>query len=256
MHEAVHGHLAKNRFVNEMFSNLFCAFPLLFDTEVYRKNHLKHHRHLNSAEDPDWVRKVGLKEWTFPASRKNLFLFIPYFVLFRGPAEWAYILWRFSGFGEKQRWKAEPGFLLFKAAYFATAFYSLIRLNIAKEAILYWFIPMFFVLTVVGRIRSVAEHFAVTYADDLNSTRDVNSSWIEGFLLAPFNVNFHLTHHVHPQIPFYRLAKAHEQFLASGEYRNAHVNGSYFFPYENSVLRDVLHGPRAKNQTPVQKIAA
>jgi fatty acid desaturase len=240
IHEAVHGHLSRNRYLNETLSNLFCAFPLLFDTEVYRKNHLKHHRHLNSDQDPDWVRKVGLKEWTFPVTAKQMALFVPYFVFLRGPYEWACIIYRFSGFTDKQRWKTEPFFLLFKASYFVLTAAAFIYFGVVTQALLFWFIPMFFGLTVAGRIRSVAEHFALNYKDELNSTRDVKTSWIEGFLISPHNVNLHLTHHLHPHIPFYALPKAHQTLTKAGQLVGAHVNGSYVFPFEKSVLQDVL----------------
>lgn len=246
IHEAVHMHISQNKFLNNWISDLFCAFPLLFDTEVYRKNHLAHHRHTNTDQDPDWVRKVGLKEWTFPVTKKDIILFAPYFLLYKGPKEWGYILWRFSGFGEKQRWKTEPGFLLFKAAYFGAAIALFFGLGIEKQALLYWFVPMFFVLPTVGRIRSIAEHFAVSYSNSHNSTRDVRAGWLEGFLLAPFNVHYHLTHHEYPHIPFYHLPKAHAHLRMSGEFDDAHINEGYLWPFSNSVLQDALYGSRPK----------
>ncbi len=240
IHEAAHLHIARNKLLNDWTSDLCCAFPLLFDTEVYRKNHLKHHRHLNTNQDPDWMRKAGQIQWTFPTSPKQLLLFVPHFIFVSGPIEWASILWRFSGFGEKARWEAETRFLLFKLSYFTLAGLVIFTLGVEKQALLYWFVPMFFILPVVGRIRSVAEHFAVSYKDPHNSSRDVRVGHIEGFLLAPHSVSYHLTHHEYPHIPFYHLAQAHHRLSTSGEFSQAHINQAYFFPFKNSVLRDAL----------------
>jgi len=255
IHEAAHHHISRFKFVNDWTADLLCAFPLLFDTDVYRKNHLAHHRHLNTEQDPDWVRKVGQTDWLFPMAASQFTRFVPRFILKTGPLEWGYILWRFSGFGEKTRWQQQPGFLLFKAAYFAGALALMAYCGALPAFLLYWIVPMFLVLPAVGRLRSIAEHFAVSYADDLNSTRDVRAGWLEGFLLAPHNVHFHLTHHVHPHIPFYNLPEAHRQICESGAFAGAHINGSYLMPFEKSVLADVLNGPATAMPQPLKKVS-
>jgi fatty acid desaturase len=244
VHEATHGHIAPNGRVNDWISDLFCAFPLLFDTGVYRKNHLAHHRHLNSEQDPDWMRKKGRPGWTFPFSARRLSLAIPVYILILGPLEILTVFWGFSGFGQGRRWKSEPLFLTFKLVYFAAAAGLILRTGLAWPFALYWLTPMLFVLPFVTRVRNLSEHFAVTYEDDKNSTREVAPSWLEGFLLTPHNVNYHLTHHTYPYIPFYRIRAAHEQLVKTGEYAEAQLNTSYFFPFQGSVLADVLNGPK------------
>ncbi|MGE0529174.1 MAG: fatty acid desaturase, partial [Bdellovibrionales bacterium] len=97
VHEGVHKHLARSKRVNDWISNLFAAYPILFDTEAYRENHLRHHEHLNTDQDPDWTRKKGHSEWKFPQKTRNLVLFLPYYICIRGALEWLQIVLAFSG---------------------------------------------------------------------------------------------------------------------------------------------------------------
>ncbi|MBX3022317.1 MAG: fatty acid desaturase family protein [Bdellovibrionales bacterium] len=255
VHEATHMHIAQNKRLNDWISDLFCALPLLFDTGVYRKNHLSHHRNLNSEQDPDWIRKQGRPGWKFPVSGARLALQIPLYVAFLGPLEILAVFWGFSGFGDKKRWQSEAPFLLFKLTYFVGVFGFLISQGFAAHLAMFWAVPMLFVLPFVTRVRNLSEHWAVSYADEMTSTREVRAPWLEGFLLTPHNVNYHLTHHLFPHIPFYRVREAHRKLIETGAYDGAQINSSYFFPYGDSVLRDVIHGPKPKAVASVEKAA-
>jgi fatty acid desaturase len=152
----------------------------------------------------------------------------------------------FSGFGSKERWKTERLYLISKIAYFSLGLFCLSQLHLLKDTLFYWFLPMFLIFPLIQRYRSIGEHFAVSYVNAHNSTRDVLAGWLEGFFLAPHNVHFHLTHHEYPHIPFYHLPKAHKHLCLIGEFKDAHINRAYLWPFSDSVLRDALYGPRAK----------
>jgi fatty acid desaturase len=62
MHETSHYLASPNRRVNEWLGSLFCAAPILANMQNYRRAHLAHHTHLNTAEDPDWQRKTQSAE--------------------------------------------------------------------------------------------------------------------------------------------------------------------------------------------------
>ncbi len=240
VHEAAHFHISRIKFLNNWFSDLLCAFPLGFDTAIYRDNHLKHHRHLNTDKDPDWIRKNGRPDWTFPTTPKKLALFLPYYVFYKGPIEWAVILFRFSGLCSVQRWKSQPLFLSSKVVYYSAIGFGIVHLQILTPFLLYWVVPTFFVLPVVGRIRSVAEHFAVTYQNELTSSREIHTNPIERFVFAPFNVHYHLSHHLYPQVPFYNLRALHQRLVESGKLDGAAMSSSYVFPFKNSLLSQLL----------------
>ncbi len=69
MHEGTHYLLFKNRRLNAVVSELFLAWPLFITTQTYRGGHFAHHRHVNTEEDPDLMRKQrSASEWEFPTS--------------------------------------------------------------------------------------------------------------------------------------------------------------------------------------------
>ena len=71
MHEATHHRLVEARWLNEALGEVFCGWPLFVSLESYRQNHLAHHQNVNSALDPDWVRKQK-PDWIFPKTRLQL----------------------------------------------------------------------------------------------------------------------------------------------------------------------------------------
>src|SRR5690606_26320840 len=54
MHDASHGRLLRNRRLNNLVGNLFCAFPTGWVTANYRLAHLAHHAATNTPFDPAW----------------------------------------------------------------------------------------------------------------------------------------------------------------------------------------------------------
>ena len=53
MHEGAHGLIVNNTKNNNLLSQWICAFPVWSDTYGYRHYHLAHHRHTQTADDPD-----------------------------------------------------------------------------------------------------------------------------------------------------------------------------------------------------------
>jgi fatty acid desaturase len=243
VHDGAHFNLSRSKVVNEFLADYLCAFPVLFDTLAYRKNHLAHHRHLNTDKDPDWIRKAGQTEWTFPVGAGRLISFIPYFIFLKGPLEWSYIVFKFSGFFERERWNTNPLRQMGKAAFYLSAAATIAYFHLVPVVLLYWFTPLFFVFPLLQRLRSVAEHFSLPRTSELTSSRDVTPTWLEGFLLSPHNVNYHLVHHTYPHIPFYDLPKAYAE-LSQTSLQNGYRNTSYLFPLNGSLLHDLIHGPQ------------
>lgn len=74
MHDAAHYRFLKDRKWNDWISNLFIMYPIFTTIEKYRANHLKHHQHLNTHHDPDWVAKLTRREFQFPKTRLEFLL--------------------------------------------------------------------------------------------------------------------------------------------------------------------------------------
>ena len=57
LHDASHGSLLSNRFLNDWISNIFTAIPLNNLLKYYRKDHIKHHILLGTKDDLDLIHK-------------------------------------------------------------------------------------------------------------------------------------------------------------------------------------------------------
>jgi len=66
MHDFSHYRFIDNKKVSDWVADLAIAWPLLSTYEGYRRNHIGHHRYLNTDKDPDWALKLGSMEFTFP----------------------------------------------------------------------------------------------------------------------------------------------------------------------------------------------
>lgn len=230
MHEASHFRLSKNVRLNDTVGELFAAFPTMASLTWYRKHHLVHHRETNTDQDPDWVRKIPLAEWQYPKSAKQL-RFVLLKQLLRGGWDWLKFVTSISN-GDRRR-----------TVFWIVAFAGAVGSGHIREFSLYWMVPMLVVFPVIQRLRSIAEHFGLPNTHELNGTRNTVASAAETFLLSPHGVNFHLTHHLFPSVPFYNLAKLHRRLMEFEIYRqHAHVNDSFLFG-ENSVWSDLkTHG--------------
>jgi len=69
MHDATHFRFLKNHNWNDLITNLVTAYPIFTTIATYRENHLRHHRHLNTEHDPDWIAKLGKREFRFPKTK-------------------------------------------------------------------------------------------------------------------------------------------------------------------------------------------
>lgn len=245
VHEGAHKHLAARKKINDFIGSWLAAFPVLFDMHAYRATHLKHHELLNSDEDPDWVRKRARREWQFPVSKIQLAAFVPYFLFLWGPAEWALIVVLYSGVFRRETYSNPQlrGRLVQKTIFYTLAFTAITALSAWSAVLWYWFVPLFFVFPVLQRVRSVAEHFALAWTSPLNATREILSGPLESGLFGPHHIHFHLTHHLYPAVPCYRLRALHTRLMKNPRFKSeAHVNSSYL-GWGNSMLNDLLRVP-------------
>lgn len=245
MHDATHFLASANHDLNDWLGELFTAAPMLVSLKTYRKDHLAHHQHTNTNDDPDWVRKLGQPEeaayWTFPVQH-NMLLFLS--------KTWArsvlYLLRSFrhlSGAGKStQTNTTNPEATTLKrwrqGLYLGIALLLTLTGGWGWFALL-WVAPILLVLPMIMRLRSIAEHFALPYHNEFNGTRTITANWLERFLFAPHNVGHHLDHHLVASVGFRALPKLHETLKAEPAYQqHAHLNDGFILG-GNSLLGDL-----------------
>lgn len=230
MHDATHFRFLKNRKWNDLLTNVFTMYPLFTSIETYRQNHLRHHQHLNTEEDPDWVAKLGVREFTFPKTRREFFTTLcSYLIMYKGISDAIWFAKRFQMPAAKQA--QQGGESRWPRLLFYVALFTLLTITGTwLYYLLYWVVPYLSTFFMYQYIRSVAEHFGeLAYDHALTSSRTVKPTLVERFFLAPHEVGYHLEHHLYPGVPFYNLPRMHEVLMELPEFRQkAHITHGYF----------------------------
>ena len=231
MHDGVHYRLFRNRRLNDWTAEIVLAWPNLISARAYRRNHFGHHRFLNTPQDPDWARRQGDPTWVFPLHWSRLAMLMLRDLSGLGAIYYLrlalMLLSRDTG--------VSRGFLIARYGFYVTATAILAWFGASHLLLMYWFVPLFTWMTVIFRIRSIAEHSAIdgnTHA--YAQTRSTHASLLEHIFVAPKNVNYHIEHHFYPSVPFYRLPRLHRTLMSKAEFKDSvHVTRSYL-----GVLRE------------------
>jgi fatty acid desaturase len=247
MHDAAHYRGYANRELNDFVGELL-ALPTSSSMAGYRNTHFAHHRELNSENDPDWRRNLGLAEYEFPAPPRRMLMYIAQYLsgLKTGTAVF--------GFHKNKETRDIPAAVArARLCFFAGLLLASIAFGFWKLLLLYWIIPLLTVFLAIRYIRSVAEHYAVEHENVLNESRTVLAPLWQLWLIAPWGLNYHLEHHLFPGVPCFRLGELHRLLMTRDPYpKIAHVTHGYF----SGLLQDcastnpaetaVLHEPQPR----------
>lgn len=229
MHDASHYRFMKNRFWNDLITDVTTMYPLFLTIEKYRINHLAHHKHLNTEEDPDWVSKLPKKEFQFPKTKQEFILgILSYFLLIQGVKDAIWFVTRFNVLGPNKN-PTKKSSKLPQLLFYGILITVLTVFSLWKFFLLFWIVPYFSTFLMFQYIRSVSEHFGdLEYDHLLSSSRTVKTNFIEKFLIAPHNVGYHIEHHLFPGVPYYNLPKLHQLLLDTPVYqKHAHLTQGY-----------------------------
>ena len=235
MHDGVHYRLFRNRRLNDWLSEIVLAWPNLISARAYRRNHFAHHRYLNTAQDPDWARRQGDPTWVFPKHWSRLAM-----LMLRDLSGLSAIYYlRLALMLLSKDTGVSRGFLVARYGFYAAAIAMLAWFGAIHLLLMYWFVPLFTWMTVIFRVRSIAEHSAIEgRANAYAQTRSTRASVLEHVFVAPKNVNYHIEHHFYPSVPFYRLPKLHRVLMSKSEFRDGvHITPGYL-----GVLRESARG--------------
>ncbi len=235
MHDAAHWRAYANRTVNDIVGEII-ALPTSTSMAGYRNSHFAHHRELNSDNDPDWTRNIGLPEFEFPKPRPTV---IGYILQYLSGLK---IYSAVSGFHKNAETRDIPALInRARLIFFVALLIAAIAFGFWKQLLLYWVVPLLTVFLAIRYIRNVAEHYAVEHEHVLNESRTVLANPVELWLIAPWGLNYHLEHHLFPGIPCFRLAELHKILMTREPFPQiAHITHGYF----TGLLRDCATAPR------------
>jgi fatty acid desaturase len=235
MHEGTHYRLFRNRRLNDWVSEIFLAWPHLTTMRSYRRNHIAHHRYLNTLGDPDWTRKKDEPDWQFPKHSSQILLLFMKDLTGLG----AISLIRVSRSLAANDPDKSPLFGCSRLAFYAIAALTIAEFGALRSVLLFWLVPFCTWLILIMHIRSIAEHFALDSDNSTSKTRTTVLGLAERCFIAPKNVNYHSEHHAFPSVPFYRLPELHRLMLSSEHYLDfTHLSRGYL-----AVLRECRSEP-------------
>jgi fatty acid desaturase len=195
LHEGMHHTLFRGQFWNRWVSVLLGA-PLLISSTAYQVMHLRHHQYLGDSRDPDDYHNY---------SRSRSVVWLMHFVRLLGGAFLYLVLipllaWQHGSALERRRVVAEYAVL---AVVYAVAAWA-----VPGRVLLYgWFLPVVLVGYLVN-LRGFTQHGITDAADPYLASRTMRPHPVVAFCLL--NENYHLEHHLFPEVPSYHLRELHE----------------------------------------------
>jgi len=91
-----------------------------------------------------------------------------------------------------------------------------------------WVFAMATWLSLVTRIRNIAEHACTSTGEDpFSHARTTLANPVERLLIAPYWVNYHAEHHLFMYLPCYRLPDTHRLLLEKGMIKRMEVRPGY-----------------------------
>ena len=243
-HECAHRSLFRSPALNKTLGKWLCGSPVWVDVERYRIQHIGHHAHAGTENDPDRGLASGFpiapasfrrKVWRDLSGQTGVKRVIALFMVDLGLL--AYTMadrsdrlertpFAFAKLGTyARRFVVYTGPVLVSNAAIAVA------LGAAGAGWAYVLWPATYLTTysLVIRIRSIAEHACTDENEPspLKNTRTTLASPFERLILAPHHVNYHTEHHLLPTAPHYRLPQMHRLLVERNAFAIGHLATGY-----------------------------
>lgn len=219
LHDASHRNLTRDRRLNDLVTGALIA-PLLFvSLSHYRELHFRHHLDLGGqGADPDLIPIPAVKARSWRAA---LALNVLSMRAVLG-----------STFGHLLDRAVPLAGRLYLLAWW-TLLVSVLMLTAgtgkALAILTLWLAARATVFHVITTFREMCDHHGLSPGGVFSFTRDITSAGLWTLLFHPRNNAYHLSHHLLPAIPYYRLPEAQRVFATLPEYQErARVCQSYF----------------------------
>jgi len=226
LHDAGHRNLFNADKVNDLVASLLLAPAFFNSLTIYRKLHARHHLFLGDPlRDPDYITPVtgGQSSWWL-TYRRAIFSFASWrgaIIGHLGSAELgrkraAYIYWW---------WLSVLSIpILVMNIQFALVFFAL------------WMMAKASVFHLITAFREMCDHFGLKPGGIFSFTRDISTSSPWRWIIHPHNNGYHLTHHLMPAVPYFRLHQAHVMLVGLPLYRTQSVRCSTYFRGASAVV--------------------
>ena len=219
LHDAGHRNIWREKAKNDVIARALVA-PLLFSSLTrYRETHFQHHLELGRVQgDPDLIPGQD----HLPAS-----WVISYTRCLLSRSAW---LGSLGGhlFDQEVGWQSKA-FILGWWACFCGVLIWLIGIDFALSFISLWLTSRATLFHCITTFREMCDHFGLLPGGVFGFTRDMVCHGPWRWIFHPRNNGYHLTHHLLPAVPYYRLPEAHAILSQLPLFEDrSHICSAYF----------------------------
>ena len=224
MHEAAHRLLFSNKRINDWVGRWVLGYPAFTSTDAYRRVHMAHHRDEFGPDEPDMALYAGYPIGAASFRRKlirdatgqtGLKLMRQLLRNVRSP----------DPRSRRTVWKIIAIQAVLLGAAIVSGYWWLYPVL--------WLAPYLTVWRVINRLRSIAEHGGMQRSKDRRqTTHTVRQHVLARFVLVPYNIGWHLAHHVDSGVPFRNLPRLHRALHDSG-----YVDETFEYPSYPALWR-------------------
>ncbi len=227
-HEAAHRLLFSNRKINDLVGIRFIGrIAFGSGSHGYRIGHIRHHRDEFGPEEPDFILYSF-----YPISKSSMTR-----KLLRdlsGISAFRILRPRFERLNELRHLRLTISFL-FSQLTVAALFWFFANLTMY---LFLWLLPWACVYQLLNRLRAISEHGGMTQSSDRRrTTHYVRQNRLANFFIVPFNVGYHLAHHVDMLVPYRNLPLLNEALIEDGYISAEHIWPNYRSLWKALVLK-------------------
>lgn len=229
MHEAAHRLLFVNKSINDFVGRWLLGYPSFVSTDAYRFVHMAHHREEFGPNEPD-IPLYANYPITRHSFRRKLIRDIVGITGIRLMRAQFAALFR----GDTRSRNTQLKILAVQTFILAV----LVAIGHPFIYLFLWLLPFLTVWRMVNRLRSIAEHGGLRADTDRRiTTHSVRQTPLVRFMLVPYNIGWHLAHHVDAGIPFRSLPAYHKELCRVG-----YVTAGYEYPSYRALWRALRAG--------------
>lgn len=205
-HEAAHRLLFSDKRLNDVVGRWVVGAPGFVPTDLYRRGHMAHHREEFGPDEPDMNLYRG-----YPASSASLRRKLTRDLV--GVSGWKNLKGLVRGlrsdFARRHAGRIVVAQVLLMVAFAVAGYWWAYWLM--------WFLPWMTLWRVTNRLRAIAEHGGMQRSKDRRlTTHSVRQHLLARFFLVPYNIGWHLAHHVDMGVPWRNLPAYHRELAEAG----------------------------------------
>jgi fatty acid desaturase len=240
MHEAAHRLLFRDRSLNDWTGRWLLGYPGFAGPDNYRRGHMAHHRAEFGPDEPDLPLYANYPI-TAASFRRKLVRDAT------GRTGWKLMRSMLRGVrSDNAGTRRTVQSILLTQAVLALA------CAVAGVWFVYplWLAAFLTVWRVINRLRAVAEHGGMQASPDRRlTTHSVRQSWPARCFLVPYNIGWHLAHHVDSGVPWRNLPRYHRELVAGGYVAPGLEYPSYRALWQRLASRGVGASPAASSSS-------